>query len=761
MPAVSKPYKASLSKTQGRQSYSIIFRHPVRKDPNTGKPGRRVRAGLGTKDETEANQLVNQMNELLANSDYWTIGAQATARGRFDTRIVDIFFHDIVPQPTDFMSVREQVIPIPSSEDSDYRSALLLGTTGAGKTTVLRQVIGTHPVKERFPSTSTAKTTVADTEIIVAEGDYQAVITFMERDEVRDYLEECISKAVLTAYQEKPDPDVLRSLLQHVDQRMRFNYVLGNGPIPEDDLDDEDEDDLDEEPNSNESELTPEAPEGLDLNRTNELLIRAVNRAREIANNQGAKLKTELDATDESDQRVVDELFEEELDRLLRQDEEYHAIADELMDEIELRFSVLSSGSLRKTKQGWPVSWEFSSADRNTFIKEILRFSSNHAPLFGTLLTPLVNGIRVKGPFFPAWAGDSKQPIVIVDGEGLGHTPDSSSSLSTNLLRRIDMVDAVILVDNAAQPMQAAPVAALRSLIRTGNIKKLLMCFTHFDEVKGDNLPTVSTKRDHVLASAENVMTRLGEDLGPSAERALRARLAEQCYFLGGIDKILDEKKKRGKRTIEQMKALLTAVDLIVKRPEPVASRPVYDRMNLALAIREAADQFHQAWLPRLGLKYKSGTNKEHWTRVKALSRRLANGWSDQYDNLMPVSDLHKQLGELIYVTIQEPIRWEGDEPDEDSKQQTYDDFSSTLTGQLLEFATRRVWLDRADEWQEAFNQSGKGSTFVRAEIIAEGIYDKAAPVPDLTPSPDRNKFLHEVLALVEATCKEQNIRLE
>ena len=758
MPTVSKPYKASLSKTQGRQSYSIIFRHPVRKDPNTGKPGRRVRAGLGTKDETEASQLVNQMNKLLANSDFWTIGAQATAQGRFGTRIVDIFFHDIVPQPTDFMSVREQVIPIPSSDDSDYRSALLLGTTGAGKTTVLRQIIGTHPVKERFPSTSTAKTTVADTEIIVAEGDYQAVITFMERDEVRDYLGECISRAVLTAYQGKSGSDVLRSLLQHVDQRMRFNYVLGNGPISEDDLDDEDEDDLDEALDSSESGLAPEAPEDIDLDRTNELLARGARRAREIANNQGAKLKAELDATDESDQRVVDELFEEELDQLLRQDEEYHTIADELMDEIELRFSALTAGSLRKTRQGWPVSWEFSSVDRNTFIKEMLRFSSNHAPLFGTLLTPLVNGIRVKGPFFPAWAGDSRQPIVIVDGEGLGHTPDSSSSLSTDLLRRIDMADAVILVDNAAQPMQAAPVAALRSLIRTGSIKKLLMCFTHFDEVKGDNLPTFSAKQDHVLASAENVMTRLGEALGPNAERALRARLTEQCYFLGGIDKILDAKKKRGKLSIEQMKALLTAVDQIVKRPEPVEARPVYDRANLTLAIRKAAAQFRQAWRPRLGLK--PGANKEHWTRVKALSRRLANG-SDQYDNLMPVSDLHKQLGELIYVTIQEPIRWEGDEPDKDSKQQTYDDFSSTLTGRLLELATRRVRIERADEWQKALNQSGKGSTFVRARIIAKGIYDKAAPVPDLTPSPDRNKFLREVLALVEATCKEQNIGLE
>ncbi len=763
MPTVSKPYKASLSKTQGRQSYSIIFRHPVRKDPNTGKPGRRVRAGLGTKDENEANQLVDQMNELLANSDYWTIGAQETARGRFDTRIVDIFFHDIVPQPTDFMDVREQVIPIPSSDNSDYRSALLLGTTGAGKTTLLRQIIGTHPVKERFPSTSTAKTTVADTEIIVAEGDYQSVVTFMERDEVRDYLEECISKAVLTAYQGKSDSDVLRSLLQHVDQRMRFNYVLGNGPISEDDLDDEDEDedDFEEDLNSSEPEIAPEAPDSLDLDRTNDLLIRAVNRAREIAINQGTRLKAELDATEESDQRVVDELFEEELDRLLRQDEEYHAITDELMDEIELRFSALHKGSFRKNKQGWPISWEFSSSDRNTFIKEILRFSSNYAPLFGTLLTPLVNGIRVKGPFFPLWAEDSKQPLVIVDGEGLGHTPDSSSSLSTNLLRRIDMVDAVVFVDNAAQPMQAAPVAALRSIVRTGNTKKLLMCFTHFDEVKGDNLPTVSAKREHVLASAENVMTRLGEDLGPNAERALRARLAEHCFFLGGIDKVLDPKKKRGKRSIEQLKALLTAIDQIVERPEPVEARPVYDRMNLALAIREAADQFHEAWLPRLGLKYKSGINKEHWTRVKALSRRLANGWADQYDNLMPVSDLHKQLGELIYVTIQEPIRWIGDEPDEDSQQQIYDEFSSALTGRLLEFASRRVWIERSDEWQEAFNQSGKGSTFTRAEIIAEDIYDKAAPVPDLTPSPDRNKFLHEVLALVEEVCRELNITLE
>ena len=751
MSAISKPYKASLSKTQGRHSYSIIFRHPVRKDPNTGESGRRVRAGLGTRDEAEANALVSQMNELLSNSQFWTKGAEETARGRFNPRIVDAFFRNIVPQEKNFLDIREQAISIPSSTDSDYRTALLLGTTGAGKTTLLRQIIGTHPDDndERFPSTSVAKTTVADTEIIVSEGDYHAVVTFMEQDEVRDYLEECISAAVLSAYQEKSDSDVLRRLLQHVDQRMRFNYVLGGDDLfSEDDLEDEDEDDIDEESN--------EIPESLNLERTNELLISAVNRVREIANNQGANLKASHEATGESDQQDVEKEY---LDKLLREDREYHIIADKLMDEIELRFFQLTLGEM-KPEQGWPVSWEFSSADRDIFIKEILRFSSNYPPLRGTLLTPLVNGIRVKGAFFPKWAGNRKQPIVIVDGEGLGHTPDSSSSLSTDLTHRINAVDAVILVDNATQPMQEAPAAALRTLVRTGNIKKLLMCFTHFDKTEHESLPSVSARKKHVLESAENVITQLGKDLGVSAERALRARLEEQCFFLESIHKILNEDEKRGKRSIEQMRKLLVAVDKIIKPPVSVAARPVYAHANLVLAIREATVQFHQIWRFRLGIEYKPGVTKEHWARVKALSRHIAILKKDEYKALKPVADLHKQIGEKIYCTIQEPIRWEGGEPDEDSKQQIYDDFFSALTEGLLKLADKRMRTERYDEWQEAFKQSGRGSTVPRAKIIAS-IYDKAAPIPKSTPSLDQNKFLDEVLALVEAICEEKEIKLK
>ena len=52
---MEKRFVATLSRSQGRSAWAVIFRHPVRVDPNTGKPGLRVRQGLGTADEAEAN----------------------------------------------------------------------------------------------------------------------------------------------------------------------------------------------------------------------------------------------------------------------------------------------------------------------------------------------------------------------------------------------------------------------------------------------------------------------------------------------------------------------------------------------------------------------------------------------------------------------------------------------------------------------------------------------------------------------------------
>ena len=757
---MERRFTATLSRSQGRNAWAAIFRHPARVDSNTNKVGLRVRQGLGTTDEAEARALVENLNQLLDDPTFWNLSARSLAEERFPQRVVEIFYHGMVPEESDYGTIRDSIIPLPTSADSEYRSALLLGTTGAGKTTLLRQLIGTDQQTERFPSTSTAKTTVHETEVVLSSGPYKAAITFFPIDEVREHLNECISEAVLTAYRGESNAEVLRKLLMHVNQRFRFNYILGNG-VQLDDLDGDDDDANDEAPLPNDEEPVND---DINIDATNTLLAESLLAIRAIALQHGERLKLELGAKDEKDQRVVDELFEESLDRVLREDEWFHNLSDSLMDEIELRFRLLESeGEINRNKQGWPQSWSWQTNDRRAFIKAVIRFSGNQAHRFGRLLTPLVNGVRVSGPFCPAWRGGQQPKLVLFDGEGLGHTPKSVAAISSSLVRRIQLSDAVILADDATQPMQAAPVAAMKEMISSGGASKLMLVFTHFDEVVGDNLPNFGARQRHVLASAENVLASIGEDLGPFAERALRGRLKDGCFFVGEIDKHLDPEKKSQNRTIGQLRDLLVAIDAVVEKPPAVQAKPVYSRMNLVLAVKSAAEGFHDAWWPRLGLSSKPGAGKEHWKRIWALTRRLQTpGWSDEYDNLKPVADLRTQLQTRLYVLLQNPLRWDPTEPTDDTeKMQIFDTLADALAKRVPELAAQRVRGARMPEWQLAFSQSGPGSSYYRASIIGERIYERAAPVPDVIPSPDRNSFLNDVAALVEGVCAETGAQLE
>lgn len=90
-------YKASKSRSQGREFYSIIFRHPVKKD-STGKSGLRVRRGLGTSEPKEADKLVSQMNELLRENLFWNIDTKHIAEKLYDPIVISAFY-DVLEKP--------------------------------------------------------------------------------------------------------------------------------------------------------------------------------------------------------------------------------------------------------------------------------------------------------------------------------------------------------------------------------------------------------------------------------------------------------------------------------------------------------------------------------------------------------------------------------------------------------------------------------------------------------------------------------------
>ena len=661
-----------------------------------------------------------------------------------------IYSHEMSPEEPDFRALRDKSIPLPHEPDG-YRHVALLGTTGAGKTTLVRQLIGTDPDKERFPSTSTSRTTIHDTEIILDDKSWRAVVTFVSADEVREHLNECIHEAVRTIVRDKDatDSTVLRLLLNHTDQRVRFNYVLGNGPKTEGNFDFDDEDD------EIEGDAEPSPMDDIDLAATNDLLGRSVTRLRDLARRLWDRLNDELDASDtEEDKRVVEEMLEEELDN----DETFHEIADALMDEIEKRFDLLPPGTVTKTRQGWPLTWEgdWPVEKRREALKSISRFSSNDGRSFGQLLTPLVNGVRVAGPFSPTWENGPTPKLVLFDGVGLGHKSESSPSVSTSVSRLIKAVDAVLLVDNAEQSMLAAPHAAMRELASTGSARKLILAFTRFEEVGGDNLRGRNARAQHVKDSARGVLADLRKSLDPSAENILQKRLDTACFFLERLQERLSDDKKEDRHTVDQLRKILRAIDQVIERPpQTTEACPVYDRTKLADAIRSAAGAFLGAWRPLLGRESKPGVTKEHWTRVKALNRRLATMNKDEYDTLRPVADLRRELLTRIYLFIQSPLRWEGPEPSGDERQSKYDALADRLGERLLNLSTRRVWRERIGVWQRAYRESGRGSTRVRAFIIDNSIYEPAAAASD------RTQFLREVVAEVEVAAEEFGAKLQ
>ncbi|MCA1948387.1 MAG: hypothetical protein LDL55_09710 [Armatimonadetes bacterium] len=726
-------YTASKSKTGSRPGWSVTFRHP-RLNDTRGKPGRKIRRGLGTTDEAEADLLVAQLNEILSDESWWTSARREDAQLRFAKQIVDAFYDELGAIAADPWDVRGAHIPLPGREDG-YSRVLFVGTTGAGKTSLLRQIIGSDPEEDRFPSTSTAKTTIADTEVVLADGEYRAVVTFAPRFAVHSNVLECVLNACAAVWDGEDDTRVADRLLNHPDQRFRMGYILGNWGPTKDDTGSEDDWSFGDEAETAAAEEDAAVQENRARNQA--VLESYVARIRRACEQGIARVSAGLG---EDIRAKVGRERDEALDVLLwelEDDNDVGELVQDIVDEMLARFDFVEAGELRRRGDGWPDVWIFSSEDRDEFIREVRWFSSNYAPDFGRLLTPLVDGIRVAGPLYPTFTVDRPR-LVLLDGQGLGHTPDSASSVTTHVTRRFGSADVILLVDSAQQPMQAAPLSVLRVVVTSGNYDKLAVAFTHFDLVKGHNLPTPEAKRAHVLASVRNGITSLRDALGTLAASALEKSLLPRCLMLGGLQA---PTKKLPPGVIRELNRLLGVFADAIREPEPPEAKPVYDTTGILFAVQLAARKFHEPWAARLGLDASPGVSKEHWTRVKALTRRIQGEWDVEYDNLKPLADLQERLMEEISKFLDAPAEWTRPPKGEEEAQQATALVKKSVFGALQAFLHGRLISDTLKEWRDAYNQSGKGSATRRAHDISE-IYHAAAPVPGAVVTNETREFL-------------------
>ncbi|MER9481943.1 GTPase domain-containing protein [Mesorhizobium sp. M0494] len=719
---VEARYTAAKVRAKEGATWVLTFRHPLKPDPR-GKLGRKMRRSACTTDEVRAEKLVQQLNALLSDESWFTTERQADATAVFDEVVVRAFYDDLTTPTARSFDVRGQKISLPH-KDEGYCRTLLIGPTGVGKTSLLRQLIGSHPDRDRFPSTSASRTTISDIEVITAPSEiFDCVATFFNEWTVQTLVHECVADACAILWDDQPDAKVAERLLHHRDMRFRLSYILGAwghdlaaAIVEEDGFDDAPP------PFDDDGEDIPAANEMAEMQA---ILKSYVMRIRSLASKAKAELAVEVESLAKEDRDAAQDLFEEGVQTQADFDE---LVAD-IMDEIRKRFDRLGPDLVRRPG-GWPESWFFTSNDRDEFIRTIRRLSSNWAPSFGTLLTPLVDGIRIRGPFAPSFGGEAKK-LVLLDGEGLGHAKDSAAAVTSHITSRFAEVDVILLVDTAKAPMLDGPTSILRAVAASGHHDKLAIAFTSCDLIKRQaNLPTQADQRAHVMATVDQPLASLREVVGAPVVRAITRDLDERCFMLGYLDRRITEKNPAPAGELLRLLDHLERTGLA--NAAPVQVKPVYELARLLFSIQGAVAEFHARWNAILRMGGAQNVRCAHWAEVKALNRRVAlriGNYEYSPASLMPVADLVGRMAEWITRHLDTPLRWEGKQPTDEEAEAALGLVQREVYKRLTPFAHQRLIEMSHARWTRAFHLSGRGSTFDRARTV-QTIYMENVPVP-------------------------------
>jgi hypothetical protein len=726
---MSSTFTASVRENPGRQFLVVEFRHPLRND-SSNRRGKKIRKGLGTADRSEAERLVEQLNEVLRDESLWSVGARAEAARRgFDPRILEIFYAELEAPSQNAKGLREQELHLPERE-SGYSRQLLIGVPGSGKTSLDRQLMGSHPKLDAFPPTSANRTTTFPIETIFRPGDYAAVVTFLSEHETRFEIEESVSAAIVRAATD----DVARTardLLEQSDMRFRLKYLLGDYQV-----DETSEDDPYADPEQ--EELIDEELEEDERKSNFEKIERFVSRIWALARECRAKVEGDRDNLDtmEAEERsgALDQIQIE-----AESTDEYAAIVSDILEELRERFNVVTVGHFEKNTTSWPRLWRLDTHNRTEFFSSLRFFAGIAATRWGRLLTPLVNGIRVAGPFQPTWATTIPK-LVVFDTEGLGHKADASADLPDHLISMFNEVDAIVLVHSAKSAMDFSVGKALEALVSAGQTKKTIVAFTHMDVVHGANLRG-RAKIEHTFNNLRNIVeNQLAKSLPSEVIRFVSDHLERNVFYLGKINEAAPTP------AYPELRRLIGRIESAAPTPRRVIAFPGYNTDHLVLSIREAAEAFRLPWRARLGIDVHPQETPYAWQSIKAMARRYAEGFDDGYP-LRPASNLLTSLSVAVSRFLETPTSWDG-EPTNDEKRDIIDHIKAAATASLVALSGRRLREQPQPQWQTAYGFRGTGSTRDRRNAV-ESLYARWVPIPTGAGDADAEEFLEDVKSKV------------
>ena len=670
-------YTARLVTNPGRPGFLVEYRHPG--VPDRQGYGRKVTRGLKTRDPNDAEEILTDLNKILADKNLHELGARKLAAARLHAKAVEVFY-DVYAREDAGAKRRERVIPLETSDRAAPIIALV-GNTSVGKTTLLRHIIGTDPVTERFPATSGNRTTLFPFEVVVEDGKFRAAVSFRSETETEQALQQMVLKAVMKALSQASDDIIIRELFEPTEDGLRLKYLLG-------------------------------VPKIGGRNPVDQLAQQWLLRVRQVAEAASATVASILqDGTDASQDSAsaIRELIEDEAE----ESEGLAEIVSLMIEELRDCSEILAPGNINRTATGWPTAWKFeaSASERERFIKEVKRFTGNAREEFGKLLTPLVNGVRVAGPFFAGTGG--RHPLVLCDTVGFGHYADTTSDLHEEYTALCDRADCILVVESAKTSFSSSSLhQVLEAAATTGHVKKLAVAFTHMDALAGDDVVDDTELQEKALLGLRSAVDEhVAKKLSREAARQLMNHLTDNLFFFASLNVPGD---MQSSAELMRLSKHFSAAKPAVPSDAPF---PEYDFKFFVPFVIAAIENFRTRWSTLLGVQSHSVFSPLSWQAVKAIARRNAQNLNDDYPH-RPVAALHAVLRQELAKFLDAPLSWPGHAPSEDEKQSVVNLIKAELARPLLRLCVTTLRTVPQSQWITAWEFRGPNSTIRRRSTV-------------------------------------------
>ncbi|VEN72686.1 conserved hypothetical protein [Candidatus Desulfarcum epimagneticum] len=437
-----------------------------------------------------------------------------------------------------YQKILEEISPIPVNLPKIY----FLGDTGAGKTTIIRKIMGTDDFN--FPTTRQTRTTVAVTEYVISKSlPFRATLLFKSEEQIRGYVREILLEATYKAYKgSQPNKNrISKYLKQTTDQRFRLYYI-----IHEDIL--------------------------LDIA---EQIVSLFSRIEERIKD----LQTEFPEDSEETETFLELSLED-----LRED--FDIIENDVFNQIKEKVAEACNSYDLCSEF---LYYQFSNQEKREFVSKCKSVLSSEK---GSI-SPVIDYARIQGDLLADWIGEDTE-IVLIDGEGIGHDTKEASQLAPRHYEHFYRSDAIVLVEESKKPFVASGKSALKSIFERGYGEKLLIVFSKLDEVMPYDVddPSREDKIDEVNHSLENVLSALKN------ERVELSLNDENLFYFSAVSETeLDND------TIDEFTSVMGRASELFSF-ETTFIKPEYDFEMLSGYLRESTEQFIKLYQGLLGRQH-------------------------------------------------------------------------------------------------------------------------------------------------------------